>query len=1196
MFNFIKFELKYWLKTPMLWIFLSIVSLLVFGAVSSEEIQIGGGVGSVYKNSPYVIQQYYGIMSLICLLMVTAFMNASANRDFSTGMYQFVFTSPVKERDYFFGKFIGAYIIAIIPMLGVSVGALLGPLMPWAAEGRYGSIILNGHLYGIIGFAIPNVLITGSLIYALAVFFRSNLISYIGTMLILVFYVASGTFINNIETEWVSDILDPFGFRPLGTLTKYQTVDEKNISAAALQGQFLWNRLVWMGFAIVVLLLTFTRFSFNSKKEKKNTEKKEADLLILPVQNELIKTFTPHVKNGFSFRSFWSSLMFETRSILRNQTFLIILIIGMINLIASLTGFSGSYGSTRYPVTYSVISSISGSFYLFIIGIITFYSGVLVWRDRDARISDIKDATPISTGLTFSSKLIALLIVIQLVLISAIVIGVITQIFYGYFNFELEVYIKLLLVVDFLSFFYLAVSAIFFQYIINNRYIAYFAFIAFVIVNGFIWNVLKIDTYMVNFGAAPSIIYSTMNRFGPWAESVVWFNLYWTLFSVLLCFIIYAFYIRGKETKFSIRLRYAGQRLKQNSLALTFLSITFIACAAFVYYNTLVLNPFYNSQQLEDIQQQYELKYKQYEGIIQPRWISLNYEIDLYPETRDLKYKVKTLITNKSGKPIGELHFTLPDLPDTLAINIPGATLKLNDKKHRYRIYTLAAPMQPGDTMALEIAGEYISKGFENSVSHTSIVENGSFFNHASLMPGFGYNEGYEIADKNKRKKLGLPERSRMARLDDNDLVTRANSYISNDADWVEIKTIFGTSGSQIAVAPGSLVKKWSKDGRNYFEYHQDYKSVMFTSFASAAFEVRREKWNDIDIEVYYTKGHEYNVPNMVASMKKSLDYYTKNFGPYYHKQCRIIEFPRYATFAQAFPGTMPYSEGIGFIADLRKVTDDDIDVVFYVVAHEMAHQYWAHQLIGPNMRGAEMLSESFAQYASLMVMEKEYGKDKMKKFLRYEMDGYLEGRSSEFEAERPLMTTERQQYIHYNKGSVVMYYLKEMIGEEKVNQALQHLIKQYAYAEPPYPTSIAAVNAFKAQTPDSLQYLISDLFENITLFSNRITEAKYTKTADNKFEVVFTTSSEKFLADSLGKETALPLKDYVDIGIFAKSDNNNILGTPLLYQRLKLTNKENTFKFILDKEPAQVGIDPYNYLIDRLPKDNVKKVTLQSM
>jgi aminopeptidase N len=182
----------------------------------------------------------------------------------------------------------------------------------------------------------------------------------------------------------------------------------------------------------------------------------------------------------------------------------------------------------------------------------------------------------------------------------------------------------------------------------------------------------------------------------------------------------------------------------------------------------------------------------------------------------------------------------------------------------------------------------------------------------------------------------------------------------------------------------------------------------------------------------------------------------------------------------------MPYSEGIGFIIDERNVTKDDIDQVFYVVAHEMAHQYWAHQLCGANMQGSEMMSEGFAQYSALMVMEKEYGKDKMKKFLKYEMDGYLRGRSSEFEAERPLIKTESQQYIHYQKASVVMYYLKEMIGEKKVNEALKSLIDSFAYKQPPYPTSLAAVSAFRKVTPDSLQYLIDDLFENITIFSNR--------------------------------------------------------------------------------------------------------------
>ena len=178
----------------MVWIFLLINTLMVFGAVSSDNIQIGGSVGSVHKNAPYVIQTYYGIMSLVSLLMTTAFMNASAIRDFHYDMYQFVFSSPIKKRDYYFGKFIGAATIAIIPLLGVSLGSLIGPYMPWVQPERYGQIIWSGHLLGLLTFGIPNTIIAGVILYVLAIIYRNNIISFTGAMLILVLYVVSSGF------------------------------------------------------------------------------------------------------------------------------------------------------------------------------------------------------------------------------------------------------------------------------------------------------------------------------------------------------------------------------------------------------------------------------------------------------------------------------------------------------------------------------------------------------------------------------------------------------------------------------------------------------------------------------------------------------------------------------------------------------------------------------------------------------------------------------------------------------------------------------------------------------------------------------------------------------------------------------------------------------------------------------------------
>lgn len=98
----------------------------------------------------------------------------------------------------------------------------------------------------------------------------------------------------------------------------------------------------------------------------------------------------------------------------------------------------------------------------------------------------------------------------------------------------------------------------------------------------------------------------------------------------------------------------------------------------------------------------------------------------------------------------------------------------------------------------------------------------------------------------------------------------------------------------------------------------------------------------------------------------------------------------------------MPYSESIGFITDLS--AQEDIDMVFYVVAHEMGHQYWAHQVIGADMQGGTLLSESMAQYSALMVMEKEYGRKHMRKFLKLESDKYQRARGGETQREQPIM------------------------------------------------------------------------------------------------------------------------------------------------------------------------------------------------
>ncbi len=1193
MWKFIQYEIKYWLKSSMLWIFLFMITLLVFLAVSSDKIQIGGVIGKTLRNAPYVIENYYAMMSLICLLMTTTFMNATANRDFSSGMHQFVFSSPIKKRDYYFGKFIGALIISIIPLLGVTIGSLfapmLSPILGMSPAERFGPIYCSGHIYGILAFAIPNVIIAGTMIYGLAILFRSTIVSFIGSILLLVLYGVSAGFTKDIKKEWLANLLDPFGFRPFNIISKYMTINEKNTSAVSLVGELLNNRLIWLSISLILLFLIYKKFSFSTKNQhSRKIENPKVEVIpTITFNNNLY----PTKANVFSISIFWKLIKFEIKAIIKNPTFIILIAIGMISLIGGLTSFTGALGRKEYSVTYKVVSIIEDSFLFFIIGFIIFYAGVLVWKDRDAKINEIKDATPVKSVVLFLSKLIAVFITIEIVLLVAIIFGILTQISLGYFNFEIGVYVKSLLVMKSSEFIFLIVIAMLFHYLINNRYIAYFIFITFYILNSFLFGLFEISTNMLQFGKRPSVTYSDMNGFSPFVLSYSWFTVYWILFCSVICFVIVALYIRGKEATIRKRIFAVQNNLVKNKISFGLSILAFTLCSGFVYYNTKVLNSYDSVDESEKNQVSYEIKYKKYENLTQPKFYKFDYNIDLFPENRSFKANVSGWVLNNSNKAINELHFNTPKLTDTLRIEIPNATLKVNDDKLGYLIYSLQKPMQPNDSLKIDFVLATETKGFENEVSFRELTQNGTFFNNRDIMPTLGYESDNELSDINRRKELQLPPKTRKPKLDANDLKSRSKNYISKDADWVSLTTTISTAPNQTAIAPGSLMKTWKSKGRNYYKYKLDQKSINFYSFLSAKYEVARQKWNGIDLEIYYDEKHAVNIPNMMKSIQKSLEYYTKNFGPYQHKQCRIVEFPRYKNFAQAFPGTMPYGEGIGFVTNLQNVTKNDIDPVFYLIAHEMAHQYWAHQVIGANMQGSEMFSEGFAQYAALMVLEKEYGRDKMKKFLQYQMDDYLSGRSSESVIENPLIKTENQSYIHYAKASVVMYYFKEMIGENKVNLAMKNLVEKFAYKNPPYATSIDVVNEFKKFTPPELQYLITDMFENITIFSNRVVEAKYKKVG-NKFEVTLKTTSEKFRCNSIGKETSIPVNDFMDIILFAKSENGeNKTGKVILTKRMRINKKDNILKFKVQELPYNAGIDPYNYLIDRNPEDNLKEL-----
>jgi hypothetical protein len=723
---------------------------------------------------------------------------------------------------------------------------------------------------------------------------------------------------------------------------------------------------------------------------------------------------------------------------------------------------------------------------------------------------------------------------------------------------------------------------------------------------------------LLQFGNTAPYVYSDMNGFGHFVPRIVTFIAFWTAFSILLGVVAYLYWVRGTDAGVAVRRAEARGRLRGPArLLLGGTAVAAAAIATFILWNTNVLHAYRNEKARNHATVQYEKKYKaRFEGMTLPTLVAVDVEADLHPETRAYTQRGTQTYVNKAGRPLDSLVLTLtayqgeakvgPDAEvwiDTLAWSRP-ATQLLRDDENGVAVYRLATPLAPGDTLTLRWGVRVRTRGFSNAGMRDRLAANGFFVNGDA--PVMGYSDQSELTDDDDRKKEKLKPRELARPLDDTSAWQR--TYISREADWIRFRAKVRTAPDQIAIAPGYLAREYQEGGRRVFEYVMDAPILDFYAFNSARYAVRKASWRGpvcayaardgcvakdttVEIAVYHHPGHEYNVDRMILAVQKSLDYFARSWSPYQHRQVRVIEFPRYQSFAQSFPNTIPYSEGIGFITDTRH-DEAARDLPFAVTAHEVAHQWWAHQVIGADVQGATMLSESLAEYSALMVVEKQYGRHAMERYLREELDWYLRGRGTEDKRELPLMKVEGQGYIRYGKGGLVLYALRDYIGEEAMNRALARFVAKHAFETAPYATTRDLMAEFRAETPDSLQYLLTDLFETITLWDLKADSATATRRPDGKWTVRVGVAAKKLRADTTGAEKEIPMADWVTIGVFGgETSAGDRLGKPLYTGRHRLTSAMQTIEVVVSEPPRRAAVDPYHLLVDRAPKDNVKEI-----
>ena len=1190
------FEIRYQLKNPVFWVAVGIFFLLGFGVTASENVRIGTP-GAVHENAPHAIAVLTSAATLFYLFVITSFVANAIVRDDSSGFAPIVRATPVSRMQMVLGRFLGGLTVAWLGYLSIPVGMWAGSVMPWVDPETIGPQVFSYYAWPFLLFAIPNIFLTSAVLFALATRLRSMMAAYIGTVALVIGYIiGTGAVGQKIEYQETLARWEPLGGNALGQVTRYWTQSEMNSRLVDLSGTLLFNRAFAVVLGMVFLGITVWGFSTTERAPskwrlrrlaKRRAAEAEVEAAIPALGGQSIVARDLRPSRGAQFLA---RLRIEVRQVLTSPGTPILVLLG-IGLTATLLLFGTSvYGTPDHPTVSATITVVRGGFGITILLIAAFYGGELVWRERDRNINEIIDSTPVESWIMTVPKVLAIFVVLLAVNVAAMVTGVVYELIAGAHELGILSYLTWFILPAAIDGLLLAVFAVFVQVLSSNKYVGWAILFAWVVAGIFLTNMGYSDP-LYRYGAGPNIPLSDFVGQGSfWIGSAV-FQFYWFCFAVILVVVAHMLWPRG--TDLSLRVRLRRMRNYASSVSLSIIAVAVVAMAAtgaYGYYNIKVLNPYVTSDEFEKYQADYERKYLKFEKLPMPAITRVTMNVQLYPKERRLVVAGRYDLQNKTGVPIGDVHVRRGDRHTRfLALSIAGARLVSDDPKFGYRIYRFDTPLAPGAAAVLTWKSQVWHRGFPAGNPDTDIIENGTFANNSDFAPIIGMNRNSLLSDRAKRRRQHLPDELLPAKLED--MSATAHNYIH--ADWVMSDITFTTDADQTPIAPGNLVSDVTQDGRRTAHFVSPAPILDFFSIQSADYKVATREHNGIKLSVYYHAGHDWNVPKMLNAMGNALDYYRGHYGPYQFNYARIIEFPGYASFAQAFAGTMPYSESIGFNANTND--PEKIDFTTYVISHEISHQYWAHQVVGADMEGATLSSETQAQYSALMVMKHLYGPDKIRRFLKYELDNYLRNRAAEAVGERPLERVgSRQQYIFYNKGSVVMYLLQQRLGEDAVDRALARFDAAWKFKGPPYLRSVDLINEFRkeAKTPEQ-QQLITDLFERITVYDLNVSDAVTHKDGDG-WTTTLTIAADKSYADAKGKETKVPLREPIEVGLFTarpglgafSSKNVVVMGLRPIHSGVQ------TMTLHTKAKPTFAGIDPYNYYVDRNSEDNVKDVT----
>ena len=1191
LWGILRFELAYQLRRVPTWLYFAVLLCIVFFQTTQLFLPDARS-GGHFLSAPFVVAQITVIDCLIWLVLAADVAGDAGARDAETGLHPLIHTAPITKADYLGGRFLAAFVLNAGLLLAVPAGMLIGLYSGVVEAAVRGPFQPQAYLTVYLFVALPTVFVTTAIQFSLAALSRRAIASYIGGVLLLAVVLVATTALSPLLKPEVVHLLDLLGIIAVDEWGKGATPALLNTQLVGLKGSWLASRLLWVGIALGALAFTYVRFRpghpsgtmRGSRVARREDARSPSPTELATLGAARIRI--PHVARTFGLvvraRQTLAIAWRSFGSIWRSWAGLSLL--AVVGLLAALSIFESPQNlgvplafRTDYVLNNLTFPDVPPA-YLIVPLLIVFWSGEMVWREREAGVSEVLDAAPVPEWVHVLGKFLGLALVLALCMALRMLAGVIAQVGAGYSSPEIVPYVQILFGLQLADYLLLAVLGLLIHVVVNQKHVGHVASLA-AFVLALVGTELTDVHELLVYGSTPGWSYTDMRGFGASVVPWLWFKLYWGAWALLLLGAARLLWVRGREASLRARLRIARHRFTRRtawaSLAVVGLILT---SGGFIFYQTASANEPAADERMERLAE-YERRYERFEGIPQPLLTATSLHVEIYPDRRAVEIRGTHRLVNRSGVAIDSIQLAVaPDVETGEVTFDRPAAIAVADDELGHRIYALAAPLQPGDSLELDFEVRFEPRGFGSRGVQAPVAANGTNFTNAWL-PAIGYQPFRELSDAEARQAHGLPPRPPIPSLHD---IAARNDVTG--AERIAFEAVVGTDDGQTAVAPGTLRRTWTEGGRRYFHYVADGPIGHEYFFFSAEYALHEERWNGVAIQIFHDPGSGANLERMVRSGRASLDYCTEHFGPYAHSYLRLVAIPGQGVGLRAETSTITYREGFA----LLRPEDDSrgFDLVFAVLAHEVGHICGA--VTPARVEGAGVMSESLAWYRAFGVVKAAHGQEHLRRLLRWMREPHV---IVPVRAAVPLLRGGGEYGVN-RRGPFAMYALSEYIGEDRVDAALRRLREAHPSAEPPLPTTLDLYRELQAVTPDSLRYLLHDLFEANTLWDLETVRAVAEPTGAGAWQVTLDVRARKVVVDSTDAETEVPMDDWVQIGVFASADEGEASGGALHLQMHRVRGGDQTITVTVPRRPVRAGIDPHHLLIDLEVDDNVRDVT----